>query len=625
MQPESLIQTLRRCFAAAIGEIAGRPAGGETDPQIRPAGDSKFGDYQCNAAMALARELKSKPRELAERIKAAVDPILADLAEPLEIAGPGFLNIRLKREALQARLEQVPPPPADTHEDRLGISRADRPGRVVIDYSSPNIAKQMHVGHLRGTILGDCLVRTLGFVGHEVIRQNHLGDWGTQFGKLIAFYADRPVPSGDDSDAVLDAIEADYRAANKRFDEDPAFAAAARAAVGRLQAGDPAAREIWQKLYRESQRAFEEVYARLGALLTDEDIRGESFYNDLLAETVAELRRRFPPRDRSAETGPTMEVREDAGALCLFLYRAGGEPAFRNPEGGEYPMIIQKSDGAYLYASTDLAALRFRTQELRADRIIYVVGNEQSQHLQMLFMAGRIAGWAGPDVRLEHAGHGLILGETGKKLTGRHGGNIHLRELLDEAVEKARAVVEEISARRAVDTDVPLSEEEKSQIAARVGVAAIKYVDLSHDRNTDYRFTWSKLLAMDGNTAPYLLYAYARIRSIYRKAVARFGLDERAAAEAVIELSEPAERALALSLLRAPEAIDKVAADLTPHVLCAYLYDLSGEFNRFYEACPVLAAEQERTRRSRLRLCDLTARTLRVGLRLLGIETIERM
>lgn len=657
MTHDSLLNLLRERFAAAVAKLTGGdPA--TVDPQIRAAADSRFGDYQCNAAMALAKSLGAKPRDVAQRIVAAVDLARAGvaIAEPLEVAGPGFINIRLSNGFLGRFLCEIPAPPAgesplaasatggaasehaepgETHPrrwqaslaDRLGIPPVSRPQRIVLDYSSPNIAKQMHVGHLRGTILGDCLARTLEFAGHTVIRQNHVGDWGTQFGKLIAWYAEHPAPAGDDSDAVLDAIEADYRAANKRFDADPAFAAAARQAVGRLQGGDAAAREIWQRLYAQSQRAFNEVYERLGATLTDADIRGESFYNDRLAATVDELRRRFAPAGCAAASGgPRIEVREDQGALCVFLYDAKGQPCFRNAEGGEFPIMIQKSDGAFLYASTDLAAVRYRVQELKADRVIYVIGNEQSRHLQMLFMAARLAGWAPENVRLEHAGHGLVLGPDGKKLTGRHGGSVRLRALLDEAVERAAALMEEIDRRReGEDAAAALDEAERGRVAACVGIGAIKYADLSHDRNTDYRFDWDKLLALKGNTAPYMLYAYARIRSIYRKAAERVGTIDPYATQAALELGEPAERAVALRLARFRETIDVVAADLTPNVLCNYLYELAGDFMRFYEVCPVLAAPDERTRLGRMRMCDLSARTLRLGLGLLGIETVERM
>lgn len=622
MKNDSLSTLLRERFAAAIDSVAGSTT--TQDPAVRTSTDPKFGDYQCNAAMVLARPLGVKPREAADRIVTAVSDSLRDIAEPLEIAGPGFINIRLRNDFLAARLAAIPA--AGETADRLGVPPAAPAQRIVIDYSSPNIAKQMHVGHLRGTILGDCLARTLSFAGHEVIRQNHLGDWGTQFGKLIAWYADHPIPSGADGDALLEAMEEDYRKANKRFDEDAAFATAARTAVGRLQSGDPAARDIWKQIYRESQRAFNEIYALLGALLTDADIRGESFYNDLLAPTIEELRRRFPPRDRAqALAGPWLEVREDQGALCVFLYGADGQPRYKNADGGEFPMIVQKTDGAFLYSSTDLAALHFRMTELKADRVIYVVGNEQAQHLQMLFEAGRLAGWVAPQVQLNHAGHGLILGETGKKLTGRQGGSVHLRELLDESIERARAVVDEIEQRRESDAVVALADSEKAAVARRVGIGALKYADLSYDRNTDYRFSWSKLLAMDGNTAPYLMYAYARVRSIHRKAADKFGIAAGASAAAPIVIAAPAERALALHLLRFRETLNHVADELAPHALCLYLYELAGCFMRFYEACPVLQAPDDTTRLSRMRLADLTARTLKLGLSLLGITVVERM
>ncbi len=630
MKP-SVLNELRARMSEALGRVAGDAS---LDPVVRATGGAKFGDYQCNAAMQTAKALGSKPRDVAERLIAAAP--LSDVAERVEVAGPGFINIHLSAAYLSRRLEDTPAEltpagraqeagePAWRGLDRVGIDPTDAPQRVVIDYSSPNIAKQMHVGHLRGTILGDCLARTLEFIGHTVIRQNHVGDWGTQFGKLIAWYRDRVIPDGVDGDAVLDAIEADYREANQRFDADPEFAARARAAVGRLQGGEAEARQVWLRLVAISQRAFNDVYARLGASLTDADVRGESFYNDKLAAACDELQARF-----GAEQSTRMQVRPDQGALCVFLYDESGAPAFRNPEGGAFPMMIRKSDGAFLYASTDLAALRFRMSELCADRVIYVVGNEQSRHLQMLFQVARHAGWAKPQVRLEHAGHGLVLGADGRKLTGRAGGAVHLRSLLDEAVERARAIMAQRAQERAMrlgDADEPPAEGEPDESTARVvGVGAIKYADLSHDRNTDYRFDWDKLLALRGNTAPYLLYAYARVRSIYRRAAEKLGASESDASGAAVRIGAPSERALALRLIRFQETIEVVAGELTPNVLCNYLYELAGDFMRFYEECPVVAAEDEAVRRSRLRLCDLSARTLRLGLSLLGIQTVERL
>lgn len=653
MPSVSLIDLLTERFRTAVAQVAGSPPE-QADPAVRPAGDPRFGDYQCNAALSLARTLGLRPRELAERIKAAAESLLADVCEPLEIAGAGFVNARLRPEFLSTYLGEIPRPtefeqhdsgagppeswtagepairstgavPQRLPRDRVGIPHVGRPQRVVIDYSSPNIAKQMHVGHLRGTIIGDCFARLLEFQGHTVIRQNHVGDWGTQFGILIEYYRTSPLPTPDTHGDVLAAMDEDYRRGNERFQSDPEFAAAARRAVGRLQTGEPQAVRVWSQIYELSRGAFNEIYRRLGVTLSDADLCGESFYRDRLAPTIAELRRGLAAQAAAGGT-PRGELREDQGALCLFLYDPQGRPLFQREDGGELPMIVQKSDGAYLYASTDLAALRYRIVELKAQRIIYVVGNEQAQHLQMLFAAGRAAGWAGPDVRLEHAGHGLVLGPDRRRLRTREGGNVRLRELLDEAVQRARRLVDENEARRGEDpAQVPLTEAERRHIAERVGIAAVKYADLSRDRTGDYVFDWDTMLAMQGNTAPYMMYAYARIRSIYRRASSQAGRPDPYAPDVKLELAEPTERALALRLARFPETVDVVAAALAPHVLCAYLYELAGDFNRFYESCPVLQAGNEAMRLSRLRLCDLTARVLRLGLWLLGIETIERM
>jgi len=632
MKHDSLINTLRERFTAAVAEVAGLPPE-QVDPVLRPAGDPKFGDYQCNVAMQLAKPLRSKPRDIAQRIVDAVK--LDDVAEPLEIAGPGFINIRFKDEFLATYLGEVPAPPAEDTQaiDRLGMPPVERPGRVVIDYSSPNIAKQMHVGHLRSTVIGDVFSRVLMFEGHEVIRQNHVGDWGTQFGMLISWYAEHPIPTPETHDDVLDAIEDDYRAAQVRFKSEPDFADTARAAVGRLQGGDQAARETWERLCAASRGAFLKIYRRLNVLLDDGDVCGESFYNDRLAPVVATLREKLPVADKTAPADAAYaEVREDGGAQCVFLYDKKHEPRFKKPDGDELPMIIQKSDGAFLYATTDLAAIRYRIEDLRSTRVIYVTDARQKLHFEMLFATARAAGWAGDDVTLEHAMFGSVLGNNRKPLKTRDGKNIKLRELLDEAEKRALELQEqrniEAVERRGDDANNGADEipnDEKLAIARRVGVAAVKYADLRSDRVSDYVFAWDKLLAMQGNTAPYMMYAYARIRSIYRKAVERFGEPDVYAGDVALTLDDPTERALALRLSRLRETIDAVAGELAPHVLCTYLFDLAQEFMRFYEACPVLQAESEALRLSRCRLCDLTSRALKLGLGLLGIETIERM
>jgi len=502
----------------------------------------------------------------------------------------------------------------------------EKPQRVVIDYSSPNIAKQMHVGHLRSTIIGDVFAHVLGFEGHEVIRQNHVGDWGTQFGMLIAHYADHPIPTLQTHADVLDAIEDDYRSAVERDNADPAFREAAREAVGRLQGGEPDARRTWKNLCAASRRAFNETYHRLNVLLEDGDVCGESFYNVRLAPVVAELREKLPPRDKTKPADrPYAELREDEGAQCIFFYDEQHRPRFKKPDGDELPMIIQKSDGAYLYATTDLAALRYRIEELDACRIIYVTDARQKLHFDTLFATARAAGWAGNDVTLEHVAFGSVLGPDRKPLKTREGQNVKLRELLDEAETHAYELLESRSEEGEEEGPAAFTDEEKREIARRVGIAAVKYADLRNDRVSDYVFSWDKMLAMQGNTAPYMMYAYARIRSIYRKAAERFGEPDVYAPGVVLQLDQPTERALALRLARLRETIDAVATELAPHILCTYLYELASEFMRFYEACPVLRAADEASRLSRMRLCNLTARTLRLGLGLLGIETIERM
>jgi arginyl-tRNA synthetase len=614
MNETSILNLLRDRFAAAVAHVAGAP----TDPLVRAAQDARHGDYQCNVAMSLGKALGRKPRDIAQDIVAAAD--LAGVAEPPEVAGPGFINVRLTAEFLAARLGAIPA--AESGADRLGLAPAARPQRMVVDYSSPNIAKQMHVGHLRSTIIGDVFVRTLRFVGHEVIGQNHVGDWGTQFGILIEHYREHPLPTPATHADVLGAIEDDYRAAQQRFKTDAAFAEAARAAVGRLQAGDADARRVWGDICRASRGAFVELYGRLGVLLDDEAVRGESFYNDRLAPTVAELQAALAP-GHSARA----ELRVDQGAQCIFLRDEQGQPAFLSAEKEPLPLIVQKSDGAFLYATTDLAALRYRIRELQARRIIYVTDARQKLHFEMVFATARAVGWAGPDVVLDHVTFGSVLGEDRRPLKTREGQNVKLRELLDEAERRALAVLEQRAAARAEEGEggEAFDAAEQRDIARAIGVAAVKYADLRNDRVTDYVFDWDKMLALQGNTAPYLMYGYARVRSIYRKAAERFGAPDVYTPGVALAVGAPAERTLALRLARFGETVEQLASDLSPHVLCTYLFELAQEFMRFYEACPVLAAEDEATRLGRMRLCDLTARTLRVGLHLLGIEVVERM
>lgn len=648
MSNESLYRMLAGPFAEAIAAVSGRGVT-EADAAVRPAGDPKFGDYQCNAAMSLAKDLKARPREIAQRIREVVEPRLAGVIERLEIAGPGFLNVRFRDEFLASHMESVPAPPVEGEVDRVGLGQVARRLRVVVEYSQPNIAKQMHVGHLRGTVIGDVFARVLAFQGHDVIRQNHIGDWGTQFGMLIHWYREHPLPTPESHDDVLEAIEQDYKKANERFKKDAEFARDARLAVGQLQSGEPEANDLWMKICDVSLDAIDEVYTRLGVLLRPEDVRGESFYNDRLQPLVDELRRRLPPGSSQAE------VKDDQGAVCVFLYDEAGEPQFRKADGEIQPLIIQKSDGAFLYSTTDLAAIRFRLQDLEfptgrgAERVIYVTDARQKLHFEMWMAAARAAGWIDEEHRVEHVTFGSVQGPDRRPLQTREGGTVRLRDLLDEAERRAYELLKQRGgdeAAEGADSDeatlrprpeqaprrsdggggsLVLGDEAKREVARRVGIAAVKYADLRNDRDSDYVFTWDKMISFQGNTAPYMMYAYARIRSIYRRAAERIGSRDVYAADVRIELAEPAERALALRLARLPEVIDVVATDLVPHVLCAYLYDLATDFMRFYETCPVLQAEDEARRLSRMRLCDLTARTLRLGLGLLGIEVLERM
>jgi len=610
---ESIFGHLNGLFQAGLAQVLG-DKGRDIDPLIRPAGDPKFGDYQSNVAMSLAKQLEQKPRDVASQLVEAITPAASELCEPFEIAGPGFINIRLKNDWLNQQLNAIPEP---GQEDRLGIESATEPQTVVVDYSGPNIAKQMHVGHLRSTIIGDTFARVLEFEGHQVVRQNHLGDWGKQFGMLIAHLKEKmPTALNGSSEVHLADLEDFYRQANARAEADATFQERARAEVVALHKHEPATLRAWQYIVDESRNHYMPVYRRLGVSLTQADERGESFYNDRLPALIEELQK------LSGKNG--MSIIESDGALCVFLNNSNGKPMFTNPEGDPFPLIIRKSDGAFLYATTDLAAIRFRVGELKADRIIYVTDTRQAQHFEMVFATAGAAGWihrtgGGGEVLLEHATFGSILGDNRKPLKTRSGENIKLAELLDEAVARAEQLI------RTSESDPNkrrgFNEDEIKDIADAVGIGAVKYADLSQNRQSDYLFSWDKMLAMEGNTAPYLMYAYARVRSIYRK-----GAETDAdLTGGQVFLAEPAERLLACQILRFAETIDSVASGLRINLLTDYLYELAGAFMKFYESCPVLAAETAAQRASRLKLCDLTARTLKVGLGLLGIRTVERM
>jgi arginyl-tRNA synthetase len=551
---------------------------------LRRSSSERFGDYQANAAMALAKSVGRNPREVAAAIAERLD--VAGVAGPPEVAGPGFLNLRLLPEYLSAAVGALAGDP------RLGVGPAERAQTVVVDYSSPNVAKEMHVGHLRSTIIGDAIVRVLEHLGHRVVRQNHLGDWGTNFGMLIEHLDE----VGAEAAAELSVrdLESFYQEAKRKFDSDPAFAERARLRVVALQGGDEDARRAWRLLIDLSTAYFSTVYGLLGVRLTDDDIAGESFYNAMLADVAEEL-----------ESKGLAVV--DEGALCVF------PPGFTGRDGKPFPLMVRKSDGGFAYDATDLAALRYRVCELGADRVVYVVDARQAQHFALLFAAGEMAGWLGDGRRAEFVPFGTVLGPDGRPFKTRAGGTVKLIALLEEAVERADAVVRE--------KNPELDAETRQEVARQVGVGAVKYADLSNDRLKDYVFDLDRMLAMDGNTAPYLQYAHARICSIFRKA-AEVGAQ---AATSAVTVTAPAERALALHLLSFEGVVRSTADTLQPHRLCTYLFELAGAFTTFYEHCPVLRADTEEQRSSRLALCSLTARVLRQGLDLLGIEAPERM
>jgi len=572
---------LERRLSKAL-EAAGAPQG--SPAMVTPAGRPEFGDYQANGVMAAAKAMKTDPRRLADRVVAAAD--LSDLAEPVEIAGPGFLNIRLRADWLARRVGAL------LGDGRLGAEKPDHPRIVVVDYSGPNLAKEMHVGHLRSTIIGDALARVLEFVGHDVRRQNHVGDWGTQFGMLIAYLEQRE-PAGTIGNLELSDLDDFYRQANQRFDSDAAFANLSRQCVVRMQAGDPDILTKWRAFRQLSLRHAKAVYERLGVSLAEADVRGESDFNDDLPRVVADLEAKGL-------------LQESQGAKCVFLSQ------FTGKDGQPLPVIVQKSDEGYLYATTDLAALRYRVRELKADRILYVTDSRQSLHFSQVFAVARAAGFAPPEVSLEHVAFGTMMGPDRKPFKTRSGDTVKLMDLLDEAEQRAFDVVSQ--------KNPELPEDRRRDIARTVGIGAVKYADLSQNRTSDYVFSWDKMLSLEGNTAPYMQYAYARIRSIFRKG--ELDAVEQAAPRVLIQ--EPAERLLAVRLAQFAEAAHAVAADSTPHVLCGYLYDLAGAFMGFYERCPVLTSS-EPLRTSRVALCELTARTIRTGLGLLGIGVIEQM
>jgi arginyl-tRNA synthetase len=577
------------------------------DPVLRP---SDRADFQANGALALAKSLGRPPREVAEAVVAAAE--LDDVCERVEVSGPGFVNLVLATSFLESQVTAM------AENARLGVELAHEPVTVVVDYSAPNVAKEMHVGHLRSTVIGDALCRMLGHLGHDVVRENHIGDWGTPFGMLIEHLIDLGEEKAVHELSVGD-LNAFYREARASFDADVEFQERSRRRVVLLQTGDPETLRLWRVLVDESISYFDEVYAKLGVLLTDDDVRGESSYNPYLAAVVADL-------DAAGL------LVEDAGARCVF------PPGFTNRDGDPLPLIVQKSDGGYGYAATDLACIRDRVDRIGATRLLYVVGAPQAQHLEMCFAVARMAGWLPEGTTAEHVSFGSVLGADHKMLKTRSGESVKLSDLLDEAVAKAEAAMAERNGSIPAD--------ERPAVARALGIGAVKYADLSTDRTRDYVFDWDRMLAFEGDTGPYLQYAHARIRSIFRQVHAsapvpdgagvedasvdtEAGLDTHANGGAggggAIRLRTPEERALALAVVGYGPALRSAIDSSTPSRWCAYLYGLASTFTTFYERCPVLRAPDPATRRSRLALADTTARVLSQGLGLLGIEAPQRM
>jgi arginyl-tRNA synthetase len=580
---EELKYKVEQALIAAFGdEVAG------VDPMLVAATNPRFGDFQANVALSLSKKLGQQPRVIAQKIVEKLD--ISNNCESPEIAGPGFINIKLKPEYLEAQINAM-------HQDkRLGVPIAKNPIKVIVDFSSPNIAKEMHVGHLRSTIIGDSIARILEFVGHDVLRLNHVGDWGTQFGMLIVYLREVYPDALTTANAldIGDLVEF-YKKAKKRFDEDDNFKETARLEVVKLQSGAEDTIHAWKLICEQSRREFQVIYNLLDITVGE---RGESFYNGLLPGVAEDLEK----------IGLLVE---SLGAKVVFL------DGFTNKEGEPLPLIVQKTDGGYNYATTDLAAIRYRTQKDEAKRIIYVTDMGQANHFAGVFQVARKANWIPEDVEVVHVPFGLVLGEDGKKFKTRSGDTVRLRDLLDEAITRARADLD----KRLIEEERQETEEFTANVAVAVGLSAVKYFDLSQNRTSDYKFSYDKMLALKGNTAPYMLYAYVRTQGISREGNIDF---DQLGAETKISLREESEITLAKHLLKLDEAISEVEEELLPNRLCEYLYQLSDKFNKFYENCPVLKSEQP-IRTSRLALCDLTARSLKLGLSLLGIQVIERM
>ena len=576
------VVTVSELLQPAFDAVGGPGA----DPVVRP---SDRADAQVNGALAIAKQLGQNPRQVAEAVLAAARPVLDGICSSVEIAGPGFLNLTFTNTFLAEQLRVA------ALDDHLGVRPAPVGRRVVVDYSAPNVAKEMHVGHLRTTVIGDALVRMLTFVGHTVIRENHIGDWGTPFGMLIEHIIDL----GEDQAAAglsLGDLDGFYKQARAKFDADPVFQDRARARVVMLQSGDAETLRLWKLLVAQSTRHFNQVYRELGVLLTDDDLAGESIYNSLLPEVVRRL----------DEAGLLVE---SDGADVVF------PPGFTNREGQPLPVIAQKRGGGFNYSTSDLACVIDRIERVKADLLVYVVGAPQSQHFAMIFKVAEMAGWLRPPVEAVHVAFGNVLGPDRKMLKSRSGEPLKFIELLDEAIERAEAAVSERSPEMPAD--------QRAEVAEAIGIGAVKYADLSTDRVKDYVFDWDRMLAFEGNTAPYLQYAHARICSIFRRAdIVRESF--RASAPA-LRIEAVQERALALRLLAFDTAVWDTLDRYSPHRLCTYVFDLAQDFTAFYEHCPVLKAADDETRASRLLLCDITARVLARALDLLGIAAPDRM
>ncbi|MCG9720818.1 arginine--tRNA ligase [Shewanella sp. Isolate7] len=580
---KSHIQSLLEQAIQTLKQQAIIPADFEARIQVDRTKDKTHGDFATNLAMMLTKVARKNPREVAQLI---IDSLPQDSqVAKVEIAGPGFINFFIDENALTNQLMTA------LNDDHLGVS-LPAPQTVVVDYSSPNLAKEMHVGHLRSTIIGDAVVRALEFQGHKVIRQNHVGDWGTQFGMLLAYMEELRAQQGEQAQVELADLESFYRAAKVRFDESEEFATRARQLVVELQSGDEYCNKLWREFNDISLSHCHEVYERLGVSLTRADVRGESAYNDDLEQVVKDL-------DAQGL------LSESNGAKVVF------QDEFQTKEGEPLPVIIQKADGGFLYATSDLAAMRYRSNVLKADRALYFVDLRQALHFQQVFSLARTANFVRPEMSLEHMGFGTMNGEDGRPFKTRSGGVVKLVDLLSEAETRALELV------RSKNPD--MDEEELAKIAKVVGIASVKYADLSKNRASDYIFSFEQMLSFEGNTAPYLLYAYTRVAGIFKRAA---DVDLTGAS---IKLENNKEKELGNKLAQFAEVLGRMVAKGQPHALCGYLFELAGAFSSFYEACPVLAADSEDEKKSRLLLAQLTAKTLKQGLDLLGIETLERM